>query len=62
MWLRLMAVVFLANGLGPFGLRVLADKGLVAAPALSGVPVCRWTRARRVSVLAEAGTDTPFRD
>ena len=30
MWLRLMVVAFFANGLGPFGLRVLADKGLLA--------------------------------
>jgi multidrug transporter EmrE-like cation transporter len=30
MWLRLMAVAFLANGLGPFGLRILTDKGLLA--------------------------------
>jgi multidrug transporter EmrE-like cation transporter len=30
MWLRLMAVAFFANGLGPFGLRVLADRGLLA--------------------------------
>ena len=30
MWLKLMAVAFLANGLGPFGLRILADKGLLA--------------------------------
>ncbi len=30
MWLRLMAIAFLANGLGPFGLRVLEDKGLLA--------------------------------
>lgn len=30
MWLRLMAIAFLANGLGPFGLRVLVDKGLLA--------------------------------
>jgi drug/metabolite transporter (DMT)-like permease len=28
MWYRLMALAFLANGLGPFGLKVLAEKGL----------------------------------
>lgn len=30
MWLRLMVVAFFANGLGPFGLRILEDKGLLA--------------------------------
>lgn len=30
MWARLMAIAFLANGLGPFGLRILSDKGLLA--------------------------------
>ena len=30
MWLRLMTIAFFANGLGPFGLRILADKGLLA--------------------------------
>jgi multidrug transporter EmrE-like cation transporter len=30
MWLRLMVIAFFANGLGPFGLRVLEDKGLLA--------------------------------
>ena len=30
MWLRLMAIAFFANGLGPFGLRILEDKGLLA--------------------------------
>ena len=29
MWLRLMLIAFLANGLGPFGLRVLEDRGLL---------------------------------
>ena len=29
MWLRLMLIALLANGLGPFGLRVLQDKGLL---------------------------------
>jgi drug/metabolite transporter (DMT)-like permease len=29
-WIRLMLVAFLANGLGPFGLRVLAAHGLAA--------------------------------
>ena len=28
MWYRLMALAFLANGLGPFGLKVLAERGL----------------------------------
>lgn len=27
-WLRLMLVAFVANGLGPFGLKMLAEKGL----------------------------------
>lgn len=27
-WLRLMAVAFVANGLGPFGLKIMAEKGL----------------------------------
>jgi hypothetical protein len=27
-WLRLMMLAFVANGLGPFGLKVLAEKGL----------------------------------
>ncbi len=30
MWYRLMALAFLANGLGPFGLKILAEKGLAA--------------------------------
>ncbi len=29
-WMRLMLVAFLANGLGPFGLKVLAMRGLAA--------------------------------
>ena len=29
-WIRLMLVAFLANGLGPFGLKVLAEHGLAA--------------------------------
>lgn len=29
-WIRLMLVAFLANGLGPFGLKVLAARGLAA--------------------------------
>ena len=29
MWLRLMLIALFANGLGPFGLRVLQDKGLL---------------------------------
>jgi drug/metabolite transporter (DMT)-like permease len=28
MWYRLMALAFFANGLGPFGLKILAEKGL----------------------------------
>jgi glucose uptake protein GlcU len=28
MWLRLMLIAFLANGLGPFGLKMMAEKGL----------------------------------
>ncbi len=39
MWLRLMAIAFLANGLGPFGLRVLEDKGLLAPNRL---PYLAW--------------------
>jgi multidrug transporter EmrE-like cation transporter len=35
MWLRLMAIAFLANGLGPFGLRILEDKGLLAPHRLA---------------------------
>ena len=27
-WLRLMLVAFVANGLGPFGLEIMAEKGL----------------------------------
>lgn len=27
-WLRLMLVAFIANGLGPFGLKIMAEKGL----------------------------------
>jgi len=27
-WLRLMALAFVANGLGPFGLKIMAEKGL----------------------------------
>jgi drug/metabolite transporter (DMT)-like permease len=27
-WLRLMLIAFLANGLGPFGLKILTEKGL----------------------------------
>ena len=27
-WLRLMLVAFLANGLGPFGLKIMTEKGL----------------------------------
>jgi glucose uptake protein GlcU len=27
-WLRLMLIAFVANGLGPFGLKVMAEKGL----------------------------------
>jgi drug/metabolite transporter (DMT)-like permease len=27
-WLRLMLVAFVANGLGPFGLKIMAEKGL----------------------------------
>jgi glucose uptake protein GlcU len=27
-WLRLMLIAFLANGLGPFGLKMMAEKGL----------------------------------
>ena len=27
-WLRLMLVAFLANGIGPFGLKVLSEQGL----------------------------------
>ena len=27
-WLRFMAVAFVANGLGPFGLKIMAEKGL----------------------------------
>ena len=29
-WLRLMLVAFVANGLGPFGLKVLTERGLAA--------------------------------
>lgn len=29
-WLRLMLVAFLANGIGPFGLKVLSEQGLAA--------------------------------
>ncbi|MFN7993473.1 MAG: hypothetical protein U0Q18_07725 [Bryobacteraceae bacterium] len=29
MWLKLMLIALLANGLGPFGLRVLQDRGLL---------------------------------
>jgi drug/metabolite transporter (DMT)-like permease len=29
-WLRLMLVAFLTNGLGPFGLKVLSERGLSA--------------------------------
>jgi len=29
-WIRLMLVAFLANGIGPFGLKVLAEQGLAA--------------------------------
>jgi multidrug transporter EmrE-like cation transporter len=29
-WIRLMLVAFLANGIGPFGLKVLATRGLAA--------------------------------
>lgn len=28
LWLQLMAIALLANGLGPFGLKILAEKGL----------------------------------
>jgi multidrug transporter EmrE-like cation transporter len=27
-WLRLMLIAFIANGLGPFGLKIMAEKGL----------------------------------
>ena len=27
-WLRLMLIAFVANGLGPFGLKVMAEKGI----------------------------------
>ncbi len=27
-WLRLMLIAFVANGLGPFGLKIVAEKGL----------------------------------
>jgi hypothetical protein len=27
-WLRLMLIAFVANGLGPFGLRIMTEKGL----------------------------------
>ncbi len=27
-WLRLMLIAFVANGLGPFGLKIMAEKGL----------------------------------
>jgi multidrug transporter EmrE-like cation transporter len=30
LWIRLMLVAFLANGIGPFGLKVLATRGLAA--------------------------------
>jgi drug/metabolite transporter (DMT)-like permease len=30
MWLRLMLVAFLANGIGPFGLKVLTEQGLAS--------------------------------
>jgi drug/metabolite transporter (DMT)-like permease len=28
-WMRLMTIAFVANGLGPFGLKVMAEKGLL---------------------------------
>jgi drug/metabolite transporter (DMT)-like permease len=31
MWLRLMLIAFLANGLGPFGLKIIAEQGLSEA-------------------------------
>ncbi len=30
LWLRLMLVAFVANGLGPFGLKILTERGLAA--------------------------------
>ena len=30
-WLRLMLVAFLANGIGPFGLKILSEQGLATA-------------------------------
>jgi drug/metabolite transporter (DMT)-like permease len=30
LWLRLMLVAFLANGIGPFGLKILSEQGLAA--------------------------------
>lgn len=30
-WLRLMLIAFVANGLGPFGLKVLSERGLAGA-------------------------------
>ena len=30
-WLRLMLIAFVANGLGPFGLKVLSERGLAEA-------------------------------
>lgn len=29
MWLRLMLIAFVANGLGPFGLKILQERGLL---------------------------------
>lgn len=35
MWLRLMLIAFLLNGLSPFGLRILADLGLASTETSS---------------------------
>ncbi|MGH9371194.1 MAG: hypothetical protein ACRD15_06655 [Vicinamibacterales bacterium] len=33
LWLRLMLVAFLANGIGPFGLKILSEEGLASYQA-----------------------------
>jgi multidrug transporter EmrE-like cation transporter len=68
MWLRLMLVAFVANGLGPFGLRVLQGQGsleafrypylfcwyLGGAALAAAFSLPRWSRPRRAEWLLGA--------
>jgi multidrug transporter EmrE-like cation transporter len=54
-WLRLMFIAFLANGLGPFGLKILAERGL--AERYHYQYLLAWYAGGLIFGLASLGSD-----